>query len=137
MLIFSYYLKGCVQGYGSYEELTSSGVDPRELFDDIEDVESPNLITTDVVIEDYNDVVEETDQNDISSSGGMHLLPADKTRKRSRYSEYDPGLTNQVLGESSMYTTPSMFSLISMPNKIESNTRIDMVSLVFSLNKII
>ena len=27
--IFICYLKGCVQGYGNYEELTASGIDPK------------------------------------------------------------------------------------------------------------
>jgi len=30
-------LKGCVQGYGDYNQLTSSGLDHNELFNDIKD----------------------------------------------------------------------------------------------------
>ena len=39
--IVVYYLKGCVQGYGNYNELMTTGIDTKELYDDTEDVESP------------------------------------------------------------------------------------------------
>ena len=48
LLLLHIYIKGCVRGYGKYDDLTSSGIDPRELFDDIEDIEIPNLTTTNV-----------------------------------------------------------------------------------------
>ena len=132
MLIFSYYLKGCVQGYGSYEELTSSGVDPRELFDDIEDVESPNFVATEIVMEECRDTVEEADQQSMKSSNDMLLIPTEKTRQCVR-SENDhvPAFT-QVCDRGSVYTTPSMLSLISMPNKLDDNTRTNTVGPLFS-----
>ena len=122
-----FYLKGCVQGYGNYNELTTSGIDPRELFDDIEDVELP---TVEVTIEGCNDAVEEGDQKSISSSDHVHLLPTQKIRRHfgSRQLGNDPDSTfNQMLGERSIHTTPSMFSLISMPNGSEANMGINVV----------
>ena len=103
------------------------------MFDDIEEDSGglPDLITTDVVIEECNDVVEEeADQEHVKKSDDIHLIPVQKTRRRvrSRHSEDDSGPNfNQVCGEGSIYTTPSMFSLISIPNKFEDNTRINMV----------
>ena len=48
-------MKGCVRGYGNYEELTSSGVDPTELFDDIEDCKkSPDLEHSDALLDNGN-----------------------------------------------------------------------------------
>ena len=117
-------MKGCVRGYGNYEELTSSGVDPTELFDDIEDSrKSPDLTPPD--IQEFDDVVEEeVDQQDIKSPGHIHLLPIEKARRRvrSKHSEsnadsnFDP-----VLDEGSIYTTPSLFSLISIPDAFDKN----------------
>ena len=120
------YLKGRVQGYGSYDELTTSGINPRELFNDTEDSELPHITNTDIV-EECSDVVEEIDKLNINSSDNVQLLPAQKNRKfvESKQLENDPGLAaNQMLDEVSIYTTPSMFSLISMPNKHDSNIRI-------------
>lgn len=115
-------MKGHVQGYGSYDELTSSGVDPRELFDDIKDTGSlQDFITTDVVIEECNDVVEEAYQQDIISADD---IPKERTI-RSRHSENDPSPTFE--DEGSMYTTPSMLSLISIPDQFEDIKRINVV----------
>ena len=126
------YLKGCIQGYGNYDELTSCGVDPRELFDDMEDAKRlPDFVTTDTVIEEHNNVVEEANQQAIESSDDINLIPIQKIRKhvRLRHSENDPSITfNQMLDGASMHTTPSMFSLISMPNEIEDDTRINAVT---------
>ena len=51
-----------MQGYGSYDELTTSGIDTKELFDDIEEQKSSNFTSTDVVVEEYNDAIKETSQ---------------------------------------------------------------------------
>jgi len=85
-------LKGCVRGYGNYEELTSSGVDPTELFDDIEDSssKSPDLLQPDIVIEECNDVVEGgANEEDIKIPDHNHLLPIEKTRRRVRSKHSD------------------------------------------------
>ncbi|XP_065916533.1 ATP-binding cassette sub-family C member 4-like isoform X2 [Dysidea avara] len=51
--------EGCVQGYGNYEELTSSGVDPTELFDDVEDnKKSADIIVQEVVANKSNHKME-------------------------------------------------------------------------------
>ena len=118
-------MKGCVRGYGNYEELTSSGVDPTELFDDIEgSMKSPDLVEADIAIEEYDNEEEEANKQDIKSPDHIHLLPIEKARRRvrSRNSEsnadsnFDP-----VLDEGSIYTTPSLFSLISIPDKNNDN----------------
>ena len=115
-------MKGCVRGYGNYEELTSSGVDPTELFDDIEDCgKSPDLVQPDIVIEECDDVVEEADnQEDIKSPDHIQLLPIEKARKRTRSkhseSNADPNF-NPAFDDASIFTTPSLFSLISIPDK--------------------
>ena len=102
-------------------------VDPRELFDDIENVDTPNFVATEIVMEECSDIVEETDQQNIKCSDDIHLIPIEKTRQRVR-SENDPvPAFNQICDRGSVYTTPSMFSLISMPNKLEDNTRINIV----------
>ena len=62
----------------------------------------------------------------------MHLISTEKTRRRVR-SENDP--LPQICDGGSVYTTPSMLSLISMPNKLEDNARINIVgSLLVQLN---
>ena len=119
-----------MQGYGNYDELTSSGVDPRELFDDIDENSGkpPDLTIPDVIIEEC-DVVE--DQPEMKSSDGMQLIPVEKTKRnvRLRHSEGAPDPTfNQLCDGGSIYTTPSMLSLISMPSKSEDNARVNIVS---------
>ena len=119
-------MKGCVRGYGNYKELTSSGVDPTELFDDIEDsIKSPDLVSPDIVIEESDDVVEEADRQDIKSPDHIHLLPIEKEarrRVRLRYSESDAGYNfDPVFGEGSIYTSPSLFSLVSIPDEFSKN----------------
>ena len=121
-------MKGCVRGYGNYEELTSSGVDPTELFDDIENsIKSPEFVPPDIAIEEFDDEEEESDQQDIKSSDHIHLLPIEKEarrRVRSGHSESDTDQTmNLMLEGGSVYTAPSMFSLISQPNECEDNKK--------------
>ena len=123
-----YYLKGCVQGYGNYDELTSSGVDPTELFDDIEDCkESPDVVLPDIVVEECDDVVEEADQQDIKSPDHIHLLPIEKARRRvrSRHSESSNGPNfdqnfDPLSEEVSLCTAPSLFSLVSTHDNLDS-----------------
>ena len=116
-------MKGCVRGYGNYEELTSSGVDPTELFDDIEDsIKSPDLVEADIVIEEFDDAA---DQQDIiiKSPDHTHLLPVEKARRRigrtkpSGSSNIDPdnfGIKfDAVLEEMSLTTGHSLHSLVS------------------------
>ena len=122
-------MKGCVRGYGNYEELTSSGVDPTELFDDIEDsIKSPDLVPPDIVMErEFDNEEEGADQQDIKSPDHIHLLPIEKEarrRVRSGHSESDADRTlNLMLEGGSVYTEPSMFSLISQPNECEDNKK--------------
>ena len=121
-----YYLKGCVQGYGSYDKLTTSGSNPKELFDDIEDNE---LKSTDVIIEESYDAIEESSQRDTKSLDHIQLLPMEKTRFVTLpHSENDTSTFNEALDTGSLYTTPSMFSLISMPTDFEYNMKTNMVS---------
>ena len=125
-------MKGCVRGYGNYEELTSSGVNPTELFDDIEDsIKSPGLIPPDIVTAECDDVVEEADRQDIKSPDHIHLLPIEKEarrRVRLRHSESDAGYNfDPVFDERSVYTTPSLFSLVSIPDdfdKTKNNNKV-------------
>ena len=127
-LVNSNALKGCVQGYGSYDMLTSSGIDPRELFDDMQNTEQlPHLIATEILIEECDDAAQEADQQNIEDDD-MHLLPIMKTKAHaeSRHSENNLDSSfNQILDGGSIYTTPSMFSLISMS---ENCARMNMVT---------
>jgi len=77
------------------------------------------------VIEEYNDATEETSQECISSNH-MHLLPMERTRFiGSRHSmNITDSSSTQAVDKQSIHTTPSMFSLISMPNDSEGNTNI-------------
>lgn len=113
-----------MQGYGNYEELTSSGVDPTELFDDIEEdsMKSPNLVQPHIVAEECNDEIE-SDEQDIKSPDHIHLLPIEKARRRVRlrHSESNDYNFDPVFGEGSVYTSPSLFSLVSIPEKDEDN----------------
>ena len=122
-------MKGCVRGYGNYEELTSSGVDPTELFDDIEDsIKSPDLGPPDIVIEECDDEEEGADQQDIKSPDHIHLLPIEKEarkRVRLRNSESDTGYNfDPVFGEGSVYTSPSLFSLVSIPDELDKTNKV-------------
>ena len=124
------YIKGCVQGYGKYDDLTSSGIDPRELFDDMEDTEIPNVTTTNVVMDECSDIIEAANQQHFGSSDHIHLLPMGKARRHSELSnsEDDPVPTfSQLLDGGSVYTRPSLFSLISMPGEVKNNRRLNVV----------
>ena len=121
-------MKGYVRGYGNYEELTSSGVDPTELFDDIEDnIKSPDLVPPDIVIEESDDVVEEADKRNNKSPDHIHLLPPiEKPRKRvtlkhsgSNPCSFDPNF-DRLPEEISLFTAPSLFSLVSTHDNLDS-----------------
>ena len=79
-------------------------------------------------MEECSDIVEETDQQNIKSSNDIiHVIPTEKTRRCVR-SENDPvPAFKQICDGGSICTTTSMFSVISMPNKLEDNTRINTV----------
>ena len=87
-------------------------------------MKSPNLVEPNIVIEDDN-VEEEEDKQDISikSPDHIHLLPIEKARRRVRLknSQSDDYSFGPVLGEGSVYTSPSLFSLISIPDKTSKN----------------
>ena len=114
-------MKGCVRGYGNYEELTSSGVDPTELFDDIEgSIKPPDLLPPDEECdEECDDIVEEEpDQQDSKSLDHIHPLPIitelrRRVRSESVTSNFDP-----VFDEVSLYNTPS---LVSIPDDFDKN----------------
>lgn len=93
---------------------------PPGKFED--NMKSPDLVQPTIVIEECDDIVEEVNQQDIKSPEHTHLLPIDKARRRvrSKYSESTGDLTfNPVSDGGSIYTAPSMFSLISMPIELE------------------
>ena len=127
VLILNVVLKGCVRGYGNYEELTSSGVDPTELFDDIEDYgKSPDLVQPDIVIEECDDVLEEADnQQDINSPDHIQLLPIENARRRFRSKHTDRNVgpnfeLSSLSEEDSLFTAPSLFSLVSSHDNLDS-----------------
>ncbi|XP_065919849.1 ATP-binding cassette sub-family C member 4-like isoform X2 [Dysidea avara] len=99
--------EGCVQGYGNYEELTSSGVDPTELFDDVEDNrKSTDLVVTDIVVEECDDVTEETDKN----------------KKPKRYCRtLDVESHFPVTDDVSLLTAPSLVSIPSHLDEFDDN----------------
>ena len=75
------------------------------------------------MIEECNDT-EVTNQQDLKCSDSIHLMSVEKRRRESGpgpafYESCDGG---------SIYTTPSMLSLISMPSKSECNARVTIVS---------
>jgi len=112
MLIFP---QGCVQGYGDYEQLTSSGLDPTELFDDIE---KDNTKPPDIVVDEYEDT-EDINPDFTKGQESVHLLPVEKARRRVR-SESDKVDVDLKLDEASLYTTPSLYSLISVHDDINN-----------------
>ena len=124
LLLTCYLVKqGCVQGYGNYEELTSSGVDPTKLyFDDVEDKrKSADLVLPDIVVEECDDVTEETDEEPERKSNHAQLLPVEKTRRcvRSKYLQYDHQF-NPVIDVVSLCSIPSIFSLMSIPDDVST-----------------
>ena len=99
------YFKGYVQGYGNYEKLTSSGLDPTELFDDVEDhVPYPMASNQGGQCDDV--MLQESDSH--------HLISHVKS---------DHGLDINLctkLEEVSLHTTPSLYSLISVHDDIDN-----------------
>lgn len=120
--------------------MTSSGIDPRELFDDMKNTEDlkdtePHLITTD--IDDIAKDCQEIDQRNVTSDIDALLTEVPKRYMGSRSRHFEGNLDsnfNQALDAGSIYTTPSMYSLISMPN-ISSCARIDLVTDLFFITE--
>ena len=84
-------------------------------------MKSPDLVEPNIVIEECDDV--EEDKQDIKSPDHIHLLPIEKARRRVRlrHSQSDDYNFDPVFGEGSVYTSPSLFSLVSIPDKDEDN----------------
>ena len=103
--------KGCVQGYGNYNQLTSSGLNPTELFDDIEDNSSSGKPSQVAVLQD--DLEE-----DMTKPENKNLIPVKKARRhfKSGQSESDPN--SLKLEEVSLHAASSLFSLISLHDDI-------------------
>ena len=80
----------------------------------------------DIVIEERNDVTEEKVEEPERRSSDARLLPVEKARKRVRSkhseSEHDQNYL-PVWDEVSIYTTPSMFSLVSIPDDITAKKK--------------
>ena len=85
-------------------------------------MKSPDLVQPDIVAEECIEEIE-SDQQDIKSPDHIHLLPIEKTRRRVRlrHSESNDYNFDPVFGEGSVYTSPSLFSLVSIPEKDEDN----------------
>ena len=131
-------MKGCVRGYGNFEELTSHGVDPKELFDNIEDSTKSDLTQTDSVIKNCDNVIKEnTDQqhpirphHPYSSSKEMiRRLPRSTYFESNRDSIFDLKF-DQISEQMSLHSTSSSFSLASTcnHNSIKENKKVLMVS---------
>ncbi|XP_065902754.1 ATP-binding cassette sub-family C member 4-like isoform X2 [Dysidea avara] len=103
--------EGCVQGYGNYEELTSTGLDPTELFDDVMD----NLVSPNLEKEEHEDVTEKV-HLDLPTSpiDAQHLL-VDRATSHSRQLHSESSAADEM----SLHTVPSMFSLVSIPSHFE------------------
>ena len=82
-------------------------------------------------MEECRDTVEETDQQSIKSSNDIHLIPTQKTRQRVRSENDHVPAFNQICDGGSVYTTPSMLSLISIPITLDDNTRTNIVGPLF------
>ena len=142
-------MKGCVRGYGNYEELTSSGVDPTELFDDVaienNSMKSPNLVQPDIVIEESRDNLdveeEDADKQYTKSSDHLHLLPIEKAKRHvaSIHSDsiagfnFDPNFDG-LLEEVSLFIGPSLLSLVSTHDNIDSIRGTKKVRVPYSRN---
>ena len=106
-------MKGCVRGYGNYEELTSSGVDPTELFDDVLYYEK----LPDLVQPKQPDIALENTEKGIRSSDNLHILSMQR-RLRSTYFETNHDFIfdlefDRSSKQVSLYSTPSLFSLVT------------------------
>ena len=143
-------MKGCVRGYGNYEELTSSGAEPMELFDDIaienNSMKSPTLVQPDIVIieesrDDLDVEEEDTDKQCTKSPDHLHLLPIEKAKRRvtSKHSDsiagfnFDPNFDG-LLEEVSLFTGPSLLSLVSTHDNIDSIRGTKKVRVPYSRN---
>ena len=73
----------------------------------------------DIVIEESEDVEEEGDKQDIKSPDHIHLLPIEKARRRVRLRHSETDVDPTVSEGGSIYSAPSMFSLISLPSEHE------------------
>ena len=99
-------MKGCVRGYGNYKELTSSSVDPVELFGNIENYgKSPDL-----VLPEQPDIVVDNARKVIRRPHNLNRLSVGK-RHRSTYFE-----SNRDSIFDLEYITPSLFSSTSHDN---------------------
>ena len=112
--------------------MTSSGIDPKELFDDVKDSENlPHSITTDIdsIAKGCNVRAEEMNQQDVTDTIDAPSIEEPKRYTELRHFKGDLDSNfNQAMDEGSICTTPSMYSLISMPN-ISSCARINVVTI--------
>ena len=119
--------QGCIQRYGNYKELTSSGLDPTELFDDLEDYNSSNLESLNVEAGDKVHFDLPTSPTD------AQRLLVDRTLVRGKQLHSEGSVTDEV----SLCTAPSMFSLVSMPSYCEGlneNTKYNEVEIYIMVN---
>ena len=112
-------MQGCVQRYSNYEELTSSGVDPTELFNDVDDAsKSPlhNITVPDIIVEECDWLNQVPDIG--RSQDQLHLLPVEKARRRIKadISGSTPNLNMEhaKLDDGFLYTTPSVHDDLNM-----------------------
>ena len=104
MFLMLFGLKGCVQGYGDYSQLTSSGLDHNELFNDIMDY---SKLPEDTVFQDETESRKVTGK--VCWSVRKHLI--------SVYSE-----SNICCNSDSKFSLQSASSLCSL-NTIQNNVR--------------
>ena len=106
------------------------------MFDDVEECEkSPDFVQLDIV-EESDNVVEETDQQDIKSPDHMHLLPIKKTERRIRSKHLENNISpnfnfDGLSEEVSLFTTPSLFSLVSTHDNLDSIRGTKKVTILF------
>ena len=75
-------------------------------------------------VEECGDTVD-IEQTSGSGQDNVHFLPVERARRRVRlgHSENDEVVMDLKLEEASLYTTPSLYSLISVHDNIESIRR--------------
>ena len=91
----------------------------------------PHSITTDIdsIAKDCNVRAEETNQQDVTNTIDAPSIEEPKRYAELRHFKGDLDSSfNQAMDEGSICTTPSMYSLISMPN-ISSCARINVVTI--------
>ena len=92
-------------------------MDPTELFDDIE---KDSTKQPDIVVDECEDT---TEMNKESDKGGdnAHLLPIENFRKHTKLenSDSDKPSSDLELEGASLYTVPSLCSVISVHNETE------------------